>query len=173
MVLLQSIKLDGFLSFPPESEAIALTPLNVLIGPNGSGKSNLLEAIEVLHATPTALANLVREGGTATEWIWKGEPLANHAKIEVVIAGPQKGLSPRLSSFGGRGRDGRGPRKDTGGTQKIPSLRYSLDFAPTVQRFFFLHENIVVAVMPATNGKKDEGLFYRFAKAQAALSVKE
>ena len=50
MPFLQSIKLSGLLSFPPESEAIPLTALNVLIGPNASGKSNLIEAIELLHS---------------------------------------------------------------------------------------------------------------------------
>ena len=56
MAFLRSIKLSGFLSFPPDSASIDLRPLNVLIGPNGSGKSNLIEAIELLHAAPTALA---------------------------------------------------------------------------------------------------------------------
>ena len=50
MAFLKSIKLSGFLSFPPDSAAIDLTPLNVLIGPNGSGKSNFIEAIELLRA---------------------------------------------------------------------------------------------------------------------------
>ena len=39
MAFLQSLRLDGLLSFAPGSEAIPLTGLNVLIGPNGSGKS--------------------------------------------------------------------------------------------------------------------------------------
>jgi chromosome segregation ATPase len=42
MTFLRSLRLDGLLSFPPGSDAIQLTPLNVLIGPNGSGKSNLI-----------------------------------------------------------------------------------------------------------------------------------
>jgi AAA15 family ATPase/GTPase len=63
MSFLQSIKLGGFLSFAPGSSSIDLTPLNVLIGPNDSGKSNLIEALEVLHATPTALAAFVRRSG--------------------------------------------------------------------------------------------------------------
>ena len=65
MEFLRSLRLDGLLSFPPGSEAIPLTPLNVLIGPNGSGKSNLIEAIELLHATPTAFAAAIRDGAGA------------------------------------------------------------------------------------------------------------
>jgi len=64
---LKSLRLDGLLSFPPGSEAIELQPLNVLIGPNGSGKSNLIEGIELLHATPTGFANAIREGGGIRE----------------------------------------------------------------------------------------------------------
>ena len=73
MSFLQSIKLSGLLSFPPDSPPIELTPLNVLIGPNGSGKSNVIEAIELLHAAPTAFAEAIRDGGGAQEWLWKGD----------------------------------------------------------------------------------------------------
>src|SRR3954464_5452448 len=73
MSFLCSLRLDALLSFRPGSDPIALTPLNVLIGPNGSGKSNLIEAIELLHATPTAFAAAIRDGGGAAEWLWKGE----------------------------------------------------------------------------------------------------
>jgi len=87
MSFLQSIRLSGFLSFPPDSPTIELSPLNVLIGPNGSGKSNLLEAFELLRATPMGLAAFLRAGGTAQEWIWKGEPwarVAQRAEIDIV-----------------------------------------------------------------------------------------
>jgi predicted ATPase len=70
---LKSLRLQGLLSFPPDSEAVPLTPLNVLIGPNGSGKSNLIEAIELLHALPTGFAAAIRSGGGMREWLWKGE----------------------------------------------------------------------------------------------------
>ena len=73
MPFLKSLRLDGLLSFPPDSEPIPLQPLNVLIGPNGSGKSNLIEGIELLHATTTGFASAIREGGGVREWLWKGE----------------------------------------------------------------------------------------------------
>src|SRR3970040_1908912 len=106
MAFLQSLRLDGLLSFAPGSEAIPLTGLNVLIGPNGSGKSNLIEAIELLHATPTAFASAIRDGGGAREWLWKGESSTGSASIEALIRG----------------------------TQPIPSLRYRLGFTASGQR---------------------------------------
>jgi plasmid stabilization system protein ParE len=47
---LQKIRLDGFLSFAPGSDALELRPLNVLIGPNASGKSNLIERASACDA---------------------------------------------------------------------------------------------------------------------------
>jgi predicted ATPase len=63
----------GVLSFAPDSEPLALSPLNILIGPNGSGKSNLIEIFELLKALPTDLAEVIRDGGGIGEWLWKGE----------------------------------------------------------------------------------------------------
>ena len=51
-MFIEHIKLKNLLSFGPDTEALELRPLNVLIGPNGSGKSNLIEAIGLLKATP-------------------------------------------------------------------------------------------------------------------------
>ena len=58
-----SLRLSGLLSFAPDSPPFELRRLNVLIGPNGAGKSNLIEAIEVLAATPRDLAATIRDGG--------------------------------------------------------------------------------------------------------------
>ncbi len=85
MSFLKSLRLDGLLSFPPGSDAIELQPLNVLIGPNGSGKSNLIEGIELLHATPTGFARVIREGGGVREWLWKGEERTGTGSIETHV----------------------------------------------------------------------------------------
>ena len=69
---LKSLRLDGFLSFAPGSEAIELQGLNVLIGPNGSGKSNVIEAVELLKSLPVDFAAAVRAGGGAEGFLWKG-----------------------------------------------------------------------------------------------------
>lgn len=99
MPFMSSIRLDGLLSFAPGSEAIPLTPLNVMIGPNGSGKSNLIEAIELLHAAPTALASAIREGGSTREWLWKGDGTSSEATIEAELkaSAPMRDLRYRLS----------------------------------------------------------------------------
>jgi predicted ATPase len=142
MAFLQSLKLDGFLSFPPRCEAIPLTPLNVLIGPNGAGKSNLLEALEVLRATPTALAAFVREGGTAQEWLWKGDPTTNKASVEAVIT--------------------RAP--------KMASLRYRLCFAPAAQRMEVLDE-VIEETSKRSPIYQDVLFYYRFQNGKPVLNV--
>jgi len=83
--LIQSLQLNGFLSFEPGSAVIDLRPLNVLIGPNGSGKSNLIEAVELLRATAGDLAGTMRVGGAPAEWIWKGRANAE-AEISARLA---------------------------------------------------------------------------------------
>lgn len=75
-MFLRSLKLERLLSFGPDTAAMELRPLNVLIGPNGSGKSNFIEAIALLKAAPKDLDRALREGGGSTNWVWKGEPLA-------------------------------------------------------------------------------------------------
>ena len=42
MTTIQSLRLDGLLSFASGSQAFVLKPLNVLIGLNGSGMSNVM-----------------------------------------------------------------------------------------------------------------------------------
>ncbi|HET7502217.1 MAG TPA: AAA family ATPase [Kofleriaceae bacterium] len=72
-MLLETLRADGILSFAPGSKELALGPLNVVIGPNASGKSNLIEAIELLRATPIGFASAIRDGGGVQEWLWKGD----------------------------------------------------------------------------------------------------
>lgn len=84
MPFIQHLGLRGLLSFPPDMEPFELRPLNVLIGPNGSGKTNLVEALELLRATPTDFAAAVRAGGGGVEeWLWKGENQIPAAEIDV------------------------------------------------------------------------------------------
>ena len=72
MRFIQSLKLAGLLSFPPDMEPFELESLNVLIGPNGSGKSNFIEAFELLRALPTDFAMAASRAGGVRELIWKG-----------------------------------------------------------------------------------------------------
>ena len=124
MAFLKSIKLSGFLSFPPDAEAIPLTPLNVIIGPNGSGKSNLIEAIDLLStASKSSLASAIRMGGGATEWLWKGEPKAERSSIDVTL----------------------------GDTPWNRNLRYQISFAPAGQRMEIVEETIEDAELSDEN----------------------
>jgi predicted ATPase len=88
--LLQSITLEGFLSYGPEAVTVPLTALNVLIGPNGSGKSNLVEALSVLRAVPKDLPLPIRQGGGVKDWLWReGDAVAAAARLEVLFSAGQ------------------------------------------------------------------------------------
>ena len=142
MAFLKSIKLSGLLSFPPDSPAIELTGLNVLIGPNGSGKSNLIECIELLHAAPTAFAAAIRDGGGVQEWLWKGDKTSEPAILEATV----------------------------GGTGTIPELRYQLAFAASQQRLEVVDETIEEAEKRNT-GDSDVNFYYRFQRGRPVLNM--
>ncbi len=94
MPLLHQIKLEYILSFGPDTPALQLNALNVLIGPNGSGKSNLIEAISLLKESPKNLADAVRDSGGIHDWIWKGAESWDRSVISVWTQ--HKELSDRL-----------------------------------------------------------------------------
>lgn len=144
MAFLQSLRLDGLLSFAPGSEAIPLTGLNVLIGPNGSGKSNLIEAIELLHSTPTAFANAIRDGGGAQEWLWKGDNSKGSATIEALIQG----------------------------SQRIPDLRYRLSFTAAGQRTEVTDE-VLEDAKKAKAKASDVFFYYRFQTGNPVINVRD
>lgn len=144
MVFLQSLRLDGLLSFPPGSEPIPLTPLNILIGPNGAGKSNLLEAVELLHATPTAFADAIRDGGGVQEWLWKGKETNGKASIEALI-------------------EAKPP---------IPNLRYRLSFAPSGQRTEVLDE-VIENIEKQNPNQPDVFFYYRFQEGRPIINVRQ
>lgn len=113
--VLQRLRLDGILTFPPDSEPFELRALNVLIGPNGSGKTNLIETLQLLAATPTNLRHAIRRGGGPDAWVWKGKPRPASALIEVVLAG---------------------------GTPTNRPLRYRLEFAASGSRLELVDEAV-------------------------------
>lgn len=83
---IRKIHLKNFLSYGSQGQSLELEPLNVLIGPNASGKSNLIEAFRFLKSIPTAdLTKPIREGGGATEYLWKGTSGVPTAKINLSI----------------------------------------------------------------------------------------
>ena len=86
-MFMHRIRLENILSFGPDAQELELKPLNVLIGPNGSGKSNLIEVIGLLKAAPSDVMAPIREDGGGDNWIWRGEPTATEARVEVVLSG--------------------------------------------------------------------------------------
>ncbi|HET7864706.1 MAG TPA: AAA family ATPase [Burkholderiaceae bacterium] len=144
MTFLKSLRLDGFLSFAPGSEAISLSPLNVLIGPNGAGKSNFIEAVELLHATPTGFAQAIRDGGGAQEWLWRGTGATKAALIEAVTA-----------------QDG-----------SIPELRYRLEFTSSSHRTEVTDEALEEASKRKA-AEADVFFYYRYQAGQPVIHIKE
>jgi predicted ATPase len=84
MSLIETIKIQNFLSFGPEPMELNLKPLNILIGPNGSGKSNLIEAIDLMRSTPVDLQDGIRKKGGISQFLWKGET-DSKAGIELTL----------------------------------------------------------------------------------------
>ena len=117
--LLKNLCLKNFLGFGAVGINIELHSLNVIIGPNGSGKSNFIEAIDLIHSTPSAsehynLLAAIRDGGGVRDWLWKGSEKLPRATIKAVFENPA-GSSP---------------------------LRYVLGFAEVGQRFEIQDERI-------------------------------
>ncbi len=143
MEFIKSIRLDGLLSFAPGTPAIELKPLNVLIGPNGSGKSNLLEALELLHSTPTGFAQAIRDGGGVREWLWKGDGQVYEATIDVVL-----------------------------NNAELPSpLRYRLEFGASGFRTEVTDEAIEYA-HANSSGAEDGQFLYRFNRGDPSIIMK-
>jgi predicted ATPase len=142
--LLDSLQLKGFLSFGPESAAVTLTSLNVLIGPNGVGKSNFIEALELLRATPSDFSGAVRIGGTPADWIWHGEKSASVARIEGT-------LSP---------------------VQTTPSLRYAIEFTDSAGRLEIVDE-VLEETKKTDPSARDVRFYYRFQRGHPAINVSE
>ena len=85
---IETIRLDGILSYAPGTPEFPLEPLNVLIGPNASGKSNLIQALSILQAAPHDLQAPIRDGGDVRDWIWKGASTLGQATLEVTFDFP-------------------------------------------------------------------------------------
>ena len=138
------LRLDGLLSFAPDSEPFGLQGLNVLIGPNGSGKSNLIEALELLAATPHDLAGAVRDGGGPAEWLWKGPDRRAAAAIEVELEE---------------------------GTPTHRPLRYRLGFTAVQSRLEVVDE--AIEELEPNPGEDDVYFYYRFQQGHPVLNVKD
>jgi predicted ATPase len=136
--------LTNFLSYGPSASAVDLLPLNVIIGPNSSGKSNLLEAIDVLRATPADVTQPIRDGGGIEDFLWKGLPAKRmpSAEIESIIYYPE----------------GRTP------------LKYRLAFTMVGQRFEIVDE--AVENPEPHLGEEDTYFYYRYQSGHPVVNVR-
>lgn len=141
-MFLKSLKLTNFLSYSDSAPAIELLPLNVVIGPNGSGKSNLIEAIELLRATPKDLLTPIRDGGGVRDWLWKGKPRESAAKVEAVVSYPDR----------------------------TNAIRYMLSFTEVAQRFEIVDERVENELPSGSH--RQPYLYYRFENGHGVLNVK-
>ena len=140
--LIQSIKLQNFLSFGPDAGEIELKSLNVLIGPNASGKSNLIEAIGFLRASPIDLSLPIRDGGGVVEWLWKGSEKTPIAEANFLVSYPE-GIMP---------------------------LRHRIAFTMVGQRFE-LFDEAVENERPDSSWLKDVRFYYRYGNGHPVISV--
>ena len=149
MPFIQRLGIRGLLSFPPDAEDFQLRPLNVLIGPNGSGKSNVIETLELLHATPTDFAAAIRDGGGATEWLWKGENPPTPAAIDIELGSNEIGPA----------------------TPTRRPLRYRLEFASANSRVEILDEAVEEAT--PVRGNAEPYFYYRFQQGRPVLNIRD
>jgi predicted ATPase len=142
--LLKSIRLRNFLSYGPTAPPIDLLPLNVLIGPNGSGKSNLLEAVDILRATPSDVTQPIRDGGGVEDYLWKGLTAKRvpTSEIEATVYYPEG---------------------------KCP-LKYRLAFTMVGQRFEIFDE--AIENPEPSPGEEDVYFYYRYQSGHPVLNVR-
>ncbi len=140
---IKTLRLRNLLSFGPDSQAIGLEALNVVIGPNGSGKSNILEAIELLRASASDLVAPVRAGGGTEEWLWKGTESLPVAEMDATLYNPNG----------------------------IMALRHRISFASVGQRFDLVDEAIENE-RGEFEGATDVRFFYRYQAGHPVLSVR-
>ena len=143
MRFIQRLRMPGLLSFPPDMDFFDLQSLNVLIGPNASGKSNFIEALVLLSALPIDLAGVVRSGGGAQEWLWKGTDQPTPATINVET----------------------GPNETTG-----RPLRYRLSFNTHGSGLNVVDENI--EEMSVSEGSGAPRFYYVFQQGRPLINIR-
>jgi predicted ATPase len=136
-MFIEQLHLSNFLSFGPESAAVPLSQLNVLIGPNGSGKSKFIEALSVLQAAPDDITAPFRQGGGVADWLYRGDREV-WGRIEAVVS--NRPLRPKLT--------------------------YALEFDEYRQRLRIGSERIAQRSKSASSSIEDN-VVYEFSKTKA------
>ena len=183
--LLNSLHLQGLLSFGPESEAVELTNLNVLIGPNGVGKSNFIEAVELLHATPADFSGVIRIGGTPSDWIWSGPRKATESSSSS-SSSVSRSTSPSSTGSGGYSSSSSSSSSSSPSItarrarveailspfDNTPELRYAIEFADSSGRLEITDE-VLEEARKAKPRAKDVRFYYRFQRGHPAINISE
>lgn len=141
---LQSLTITNLLSFGPDSTAIPLQPLNIIVGTNGSGKSNFLEAITLLQAAPKDLSKPVRDAGGIEEWLWKPGGRGITASLEAIIGNVPEQTMP---------------------------LRHHISFRESGQRFEIVEERI--ETKEPFSGHSQPHVHYRLEQGRAWIHLPE
>ncbi|TAL49239.1 hypothetical protein EPN83_01740 [Patescibacteria group bacterium] len=92
-MLLKSIELHGFKSFPRKSLFEFISPISAVVGPNGSGKSNVAEAFQFVLGEQSIKSLRGKKG---EDLIWNGGadfPRANRASVKVLLDNSNKFLN--------------------------------------------------------------------------------
>jgi len=108
----------------------------------GEGKSNLIEAIELLHATPTKFAAAIQDGGGVHKWLWKGDRRERAATIEAMLTGEYP----------------------------IPDLRYRLAFAAAGQRIEVIDE-VLEETSKRCASEADVYFYYRYQAGRPVINT--
>src|ERR687895_1761931 len=98
-MLLRSISMKGFKSFPDRTKLEFGTGVSVIVGPNGSGKSNITDAVLWALGEQSPLA--VR-GQTMKDVLFAGGhgiKGSTTAEVEVVIDNAEGGLDSEFSEI--------------------------------------------------------------------------
>jgi len=141
-MLLHSVRLQGFLSFGPDTPELPLNRLNVLIGPNSSGKSNLIESIDLVRHAPSSFRPVFRGGGRIRDWLWKGTNPPPDARLELITENP-------------------------GHPQR---LRYQITFTEEGQRFALVDERLENE--HAYEGHAQPYFYYRFNDGHPLINAR-
>ena len=90
---INSLTLQGILSFAPDSPPIALNRLNVIIGPNGSGKSNFVDILRFITTIPNDIEQGFRSLGGQSDFFWRGDWQDKNILSKINVSMAKFGLS--------------------------------------------------------------------------------
>jgi hypothetical protein len=100
-VLLRKVRLENFLCFGPDSHAIKMQALNVILGRNGGGKSSFIDAIELLRSAPDeqAFTKVIQRIEDPSDWLYKGKDEVKPATLKFELTNVDEGTKGEYSKL--------------------------------------------------------------------------